>query len=524
MTKMLTPCDKGPSIPPTVPQKTGGIGSAILPSVSVEEVETLFRFHELNGTKLDRELRDAKKAVEQCERELSAAQRAYREISSSTGRDGMKKTRNLSIIVSAGGGKHAGEIVLRVTYNVSEASWSPSYDLRVTSSGPKAEASASPLATQQAMQLSYYGLITQSSGEDWQTCKIALSTATPSVGGTPPAPPTRTVRYCNPSGPILRSNYDSKGPRRGGGGGGGGGGIQSKGMNVNVIPQQALMAAPMRRLSINANELDSSESDGDGDRSKSGSAAVETSVETSGAGSGSSTFNIERRTTIASDSKEHKVCIGIIELQPELRHFTTPGLEETAYLQVRTVNSSVYPLLASNMASVFFDGSYVCKTTLKAIYPGESFSVFLGTDPGVKVTHKLVKKSVNEGKEGSFMTKSTDSKQVFEYLTQIHNTKPADKIDITVVEILPRSRNEKIVVSVLEPPESAFVSSTSGSQAAAVSSSSSSGEGQLKPGKVVRNKITNNVVFSKSVAPQEKLEIPFSYSITWEHEKSVEII
>ena len=133
----------------------------------------------------------------------------------------MKKTRNLSIIVSAGGGKRAGEIVLRVTYNVSEASWSPSYDLRVTSSGPKAEASASPLATQQAMQLSYYGLITQSSGEDWQTCKIALSTATPSVGGTPPAPPTRTVRYCNPSGPILRSNYDSKGPRRGGGGGGG---------------------------------------------------------------------------------------------------------------------------------------------------------------------------------------------------------------------------------------------------------------------------------------------------------------
>ena len=33
-------------------------------------------------------------------------------------------------------------------------------------------------------------------------------------------------------------------------------------------------------------------------------------VAQSGTGSGSSTFNIERRTAIASDAKEHKVCIG----------------------------------------------------------------------------------------------------------------------------------------------------------------------------------------------------------------------
>ena len=47
---------------------------------------------------------------------------------------------------------------------------------------------------------------------------------------------------------------------------------------------------------------------------------------------------------------------------------------------------------------------------------------------------------------------------------------------------------------------------------------------QLKPGMVLRNKITNNVVFAKQLAPQEKIEIPFSYSIAWEHDKAVEIV
>ena len=233
----------------------------------------------------------------------------------------------------------------------------------------------------------------------------------------------------------------------------------------------------------------------------------------------------------------------MVELQPQFRHFTTPSLEENAYLQVRAVNSSAYPLLASEKVAVFFDGSYVCQTALKMIYPGESFSVFLGTDPGVKVEHKLVKMSTNEGKEGTFMTKKQDSKQIFEYVTRVHNTKVTDKVDITVVELLPRSEDDKIAVQVIEPPESAFAASApvpaaeaSGGEAGSASGGGggsgsggakaalASGEGQLKPGMVLRNKITNNVVFAKQLAPQEKIEIPFSYSITWEHDKAVEIV
>lgn len=50
-----------------------------------------------------------------------------------------------------------------------------------------------------------------------------------------------------------------------------------------------------------------------------------------------------------------------------------------------------------------------------------------------------------------------------------------------------------------------------------------SGEGQLRQGEVRVNKLTNNVVFSRTLAPQQKLEIPFSYSVSWPVELRVEI-
>jgi uncharacterized protein (TIGR02231 family) len=291
------------------------------------------------------------------------------------------------------------------------------------------------------------------------------------------------------------------------------------------MPMQAMMPPPgmsnamlpERRLSCDADELDFDLSAGEED-----DGGITSSTTVAGASGGSSTFHIERRTAIASDAKEHKVCVAMIELQPEFRHFCTPSLEPMAYLQVRAVNSSLYPLLASSKASVFFDGSFVCTTALKMIYPGESFSVFLGTDSTVKVQHKLVDKSTNEGAAATFMSKKQNSKQVFEYVTQLHNTKAEEAIDITVVELLPRSEDESIKVHVISPPQS-LLATTTIQASAADGGTLSSGEGQLKPGAAMKNKITNNVVFAKSLAPQEKLDISFSFSVEWPHDKDVEI-
>lgn len=48
------------------------------------------------------------------------------------------------------------------------------------------------------MQLQYYGLIRQSTGEDWKEAKLWLSTAKPSVGGDIPTLNTLHVGFHRP--------------------------------------------------------------------------------------------------------------------------------------------------------------------------------------------------------------------------------------------------------------------------------------------------------------------------------------
>ena len=50
--------------------------------------------------------------------------------------------------------KEKAEIQLLVSYVVSNASWTPKYDLRVSSA-------------ERTMQVNYFGMVEQSTGEDW---------------------------------------------------------------------------------------------------------------------------------------------------------------------------------------------------------------------------------------------------------------------------------------------------------------------------------------------------------------------
>ena len=49
-----------------------------------------------------------------------------------------------------------------------------------------------------SLQVQYYGLIKQVTGEDWEDAKISLSTAQPSVGGSAPPLPTKIIRFKRP--------------------------------------------------------------------------------------------------------------------------------------------------------------------------------------------------------------------------------------------------------------------------------------------------------------------------------------
>ena len=336
---------------------TAAAASAPGAGADLAAVTALLDFHAARGGETDAALLALKKEVALAERAVAACERAVRELDPA-GRQGhvnrfggggggsggaamttamTTASRDVSILFST---RKEAAVVLRLTYNVSSARWTPSYDLRVAqsttaaapaaaASGGDATAEASAAGGSKAsLQLTYFGMVRQSSGEDWgPACKLALSTATPSVGGTPPAPPTRTVAFKSPYG-HQRAQHLQR--------------------NVTLLqaemPVQAVMherrMVPNRALSIDASEAlgssfggSGSNSDDEGGGGGGGSGRTATATVAEGSG-GSSTFLVERPTTVASGAKDHKVCIAVVELAPRFRYFTTPSLEAKAFLQV----------------------------------------------------------------------------------------------------------------------------------------------------------------------------------------------
>ena len=53
--------------------------------------------------------------------------------------------------------------------------------------------------TPHTIQVHYYGLIKQSTGEDWENAKISLSTAQPSVGGSAPKLGIQNIQFKQPA-------------------------------------------------------------------------------------------------------------------------------------------------------------------------------------------------------------------------------------------------------------------------------------------------------------------------------------
>jgi uncharacterized protein (TIGR02231 family) len=231
---------------------------------------------------------------------------------------------------------------------------------------------------------------------------------------------------------------------------------------------------------------------------------------------GSATFGIDRVMTILSDNKPHKSTIAMITLQPTFLYFCTPGTEEAAYLQVKTTNTSQYHLLPSEKVSVFLDGSFTTTSKLQDISPGESFNTFLGVDGAIRVEHKQIK---SQSSSSGWMTKRQSTK--YQYLTQITNTKPT-AVTVTVVEILPQSTDDKIKVQLENPRPDALVAS--GSNDAPAAQDAKDAKADALADRTMQNKITNNIVFVRNIAPQSKIEVPFEYELSWPNEKEVEVV
>ncbi|KHJ90290.1 hypothetical protein OESDEN_09870, partial [Oesophagostomum dentatum] len=148
-------------------------------------------------------------------------------------------------------------------------------------------------------------------------------------------------------------------------------------------------------------------------------------------------FSIPKPATIPSDGAEHKVTIGIVNIESTMSHQCVPSRNRSAFLTAYATNTSQLTFLPGD-AAVYHGNSFVSKTTMNSVFPGEKFTVFLGVDPAVHIDYKPV----------GIIAKSSST--IHDQPIVVKNSR-ADPVILTIKEPIPRSTDERIRITLLSP-------------------------------------------------------------------------
>ena len=291
----------------------------------------------------------------------------------------------------------AGRLDLTLSYAVPGAGWTPAYDARVSTADRKVE-------------LGYFGVVRQSTGEDWRDIALTLSTARPSLGGGPAPLTPWTLDVFNPRVAIA---YDKRRER-----------------SIGMLEMAEMKSA----IGVQAGAIADAAPERDANFAL---ATVETAAT-------SATFRIAAPTTLAGDNAPQRVAITTARLAATPEYLAIPKRLPAAFLTTKVVNTSEFPFLAGAL-NVFLDGTFVAASSLRAVQPGEKFDLALGVDEGLALKRKLV----NRFAEDTGLTNG-GRRVTYEFLLTVQNNKPTAE-RVVLQDQLPVSRNEKIVVKHLSP-------------------------------------------------------------------------
>ncbi|GAB3854343.1 DUF4139 domain-containing protein [Dactylosporangium cerinum] len=292
-----------------------------------------------------------------------------------------------------------GPVELDVSYQVPDAGWRSTYDVRLTG---------------ETLSLTWFGLVEQRTGEDWPECELALSTARPSgvvaipelqpwyldpLLPPPPAPPMQSFGYGGAPGAAMPAPAMAPAPRA-----------------AKLMLEQSDEAAPVQLAQARVEE-----------------------------GPVAATYRPARVVAVPADGTTSRATVLVLELASQLDHVAAPARSTDVHLRAVVTNSSQHTL-PPGLAAVFHEADFVSKTTLSTWAPGEELELALGLDDRVRVERELTRRTATKATLGS-----TRRREV-EYRTNVGNY-TGRPVRITVLDQLPVSRHDQITVkeTVLEP-------------------------------------------------------------------------
>ena len=456
---------------------------------SIDDYRKLLGFFDSEFTRLDKDARALDDQTTETQQAFQTVQREIREIGGRPDRS--EKEITITFEVTRG-----GTLDIRSTYIISQAGWTPGYDVRVGS-------------TDSIVSLTYAAYVRQNTGEDWNDAKITLSTSHPSSGGAPPellpwyiGPADRAVgtiagyvHDAETGEPLVGASVVSRSRP----------GSVTSDINgffsfTSVIPgSQEIVASAYGYTSASAMAMVRPFSTTRIDLSLTRPPEAETDVSLGAAGLTTSevttmrerpivsknatnavridesgrpvsapptpapapppvlfqtaavsnaataaSFDIPGETTIPSDNSGHRVTIMVAPLVATFSHTAAPKLQNDVFFRASLRNTTEYPLLAGPL-SVYVDNSFVSTSKLRAVMPGEQFDAFLGVDNGVRVERRLLNK-VSEV-SGLF---SKTRKTHYEILITAENRKKVSQM-LSLRENIPVSQDERVKVDIVLP-------------------------------------------------------------------------
>lgn len=376
---------------------------------------------------------------------------------------GRRARKTVTVRLSA---EAAGKLDVTLSYGLPGASWTPAYDARLRSE-------------KRQVQLDAFGLVRNSTGEDWKDLALTLSTARPGLGGAAPeispwyVDVSRPVTYGKATGSLMSAERAV--------------GDSIAGTKA-AFGNSAMMAGANGAFSNNIRMLSASADPFSAPAETSATlniAAVETAAT-------SASFKIATPVSLASDNTPQRVPLGSATFAAELQYQATPKLQETAYLAAYVTNRSELPFLAGSL-NVFLDDTFVASSRLATTMPGEKFTLNLGADEGISIKRKIVSRFTEDT---GFTTKSR--RTTYDILVTLTNNKRTVE-RVVLKDAAPVPRDEKIIVKLLAPAERDLLKPE---------------EAATQPPKLgIARDADGKLTWRYDLKPGEKREIPLKFSI-----------
>jgi len=299
--------------------------------------------------------------------------------------------------------KQAGQVAFKCSYIVTNAYWTPIYDIRAKN-------------VNEHLHLDCRAKVVQNTGYDWKDVKLTLSTANPSANHDRPLLSPIYVDFFQPDYYQYKLKKEANYYNR----------TESQMMNMAASPKTLGFVA-MDKV--------------DDEKFVNGMKAEDNNV-TIQEGEMAVEYNIETLQDVESDNKEHIVGIQEIEIPAVYSYHTVPKLDMTAYLLARVTDWAKYNLLAGE-ANIFFDDNYVGKSYLNPNVSSDTLLISLGRDEKINV--KRIR--LNDYAAKKLLSGNIKETKAFE--TTIKNNKNT-AIEIELLDQYPISKNSQIEVSLDE--------------------------------------------------------------------------